>query len=70
MRRLPETSEAFARRKAADLARWRRNAEEDLRSRDPRDDERHSRFRDPRRDPRLALEEDSDYDGEDDEGGG
>ena len=65
MRRLPETSEAFARRKAADLARWRRNAEEDLRSRDPRDDDRHSRFRDPRRDPRLALDED----GEDDEGG-
>jgi hypothetical protein len=29
MRRLPETGEAFARRKAADLARWRRNAEED-----------------------------------------
>jgi hypothetical protein len=65
MRRLPETSEAFARRKAADLARWRRNSEEDLRSRDPRDDDRHSRFRDPRRDPRLALDED----GEDDEGG-
>ena len=69
MRRLPETSEAFARRKAADLARWRRNAEEDLRSGDPRDDDRHSRFRDPRRDPRLALDEDSDHDGEDDEGG-
>ena len=27
MRRLPETSEAFERRKAADIARWRRNSE-------------------------------------------
>ena len=69
MRRLPETSEAFERRKAADLARWRRNAEEDLRSRDPRDDDRHSRFRDPRRDPRLTLDEDSDYDCDHYEGG-
>jgi hypothetical protein len=69
MRRLPETSEAFARRKAADLDRCRRNAEEDLRSRDPRDDERHSRFRDPRRDPRLAPDDDGGDDGEDDEGG-
>jgi len=68
MRRLPETSEAFARRKAADFDRWRRNAEEDLRSRDPRDDDRHSRFRDPRVDSRLAHDNSGD-DGEDDEGG-
>ena len=60
MRRLPETSETFERRKAADIARWRRNEEED-----PRDDDRHSRFRDPRRDCRLA----DDADGEDDEDG-
>jgi hypothetical protein len=64
MRRLPETSEAFERRTAADIARWRRNEEEDPRERDPRDDDRHSRFRDPRRDPRLVLDDD----GEDDEG--
>jgi hypothetical protein len=36
MHRLPETSEAFERRKAADIARWRRNSEEDPRERDDR----------------------------------
>jgi hypothetical protein len=64
MRRLPETSEAFARRKAADIARWRRNAEEDERHRDRRDDGYHPRFRDPRRDPRMP-EEDADEEDDD-----
>ena len=66
MRRLRDISEDFARRKAADFKRWRRNEEENPRERDPRDDDRHSRFRDPRRDPRLAHDDDS---GEDDEEG-
>jgi hypothetical protein len=69
MCRFPETSEAFERRKERDFARWRRNAEDDPRERDPRDDDRHSRFRDPRRDPRLADDNDSGDDGEDDEDG-
>jgi hypothetical protein len=63
MRRLPQTSEAFARRKAADFERWRRNKEDDPRERDPRDDGYHPH--DPRRDPRLAHDDDSE-DGEDD----
>lgn len=66
--RRPETSEAFERRKAADFERWRRNSEPDPRECDERDDARHSRFRDPRRDPRLAHNDDSSGDGEDDEG--
>jgi hypothetical protein len=66
MRRLPEISEAFERRKAADLARWRRNAEEDERQRDVRDDRYHPRFRDPRRDPRMP-EDDAGHDDEDGE---
>jgi len=68
--RRPETREAFERRKAADFERWRRNSEPDPRERDVRDDDRHSRFRDPRRDPRTPEDDDdSDYDGEDDDGG-
>ena len=62
MRRVPETSEAFERRKAADFERWRRNSEPDPRERDVRDDDRHSRFRDPRRDPRLSHEDDNSSD--------
>ena len=68
MRRLPETSEAFERRKAADIARWRRNAEDDPRERDDRQGHREVS---PRRDPRLARDKSDSpaYDGEDDEGG-
>ena len=64
MRRLFESDEAFARRKAADIARWRRNSELDQREQDPRDDDRHSRFHGLRCDPRMP--EDDDADEEDD----
>jgi hypothetical protein len=68
MRRRIEGDDRFARRKAADFERWRRNEEPDPRERDLRDDDLHSRFRNPRRDARTPVaSDDADSGNESDE---